>query len=226
MAIEFILNGEPVRDCEAKLRDFVRYDAYLDYDRDGARAEPRPDMMSEAQLRAVNTAMRARSSTKAWRPFLNTPFPELARIPTAVDLADSAEPEVDAALGLVKAAVQRLCVPWITDMAATKMLHLKRPRLVAISDEYVRRALGIPESPAGAGRAIAVARAIRGVALANADALQALKEHCDALVDPQGDPVRLSKVRILDILIWIESAGRSGHQFWSRSHPASDGVGS
>lgn len=212
------IRGRPITDCEAKLVDFIVHDAYDDYDRKGIKSEPRPDVISREQLRLMNSAMRARSSVRAWTPFLDRPLPELAAIPATADLIDSEEAEINTALEALRLTVRRLCVPMIKDTAATKLLYLKRPNLVAISDSYVRDPLGVHAQP-GADRAIAVARAIRAVGLHNSSALTALKTYSDSTTKLIQDSVSLSKARILDILIWVEQARASGHTFWSRKYP-------
>jgi hypothetical protein len=200
--VQIDLRGQLITDCERKLSDFLAGDAYELYDRQGVRAEPRPDVISRDQLRLMNAAMRGRASVRALQPFLDTPLPELGRIPTTVDLIGSPATNVDLALDLLRAALARLCVPMIKDTAATKLLYLKRPALVAISDTYVRSRLGIDASP-GPNRAIAVARAIRTVGLANAPALTALKSYSDETTKLIIDAVPLSKARLLDILIQL-----------------------
>jgi hypothetical protein len=216
--IEIDVGGQLITDCERKLSNFIANDAYELYDRQGVRAEPRPDVISRDQLRLTNTAMRGRASARALQPFLDTPLPELARIPTTVDLIGSSPTDVDLALDLLRAAVARLCVPMIKDTAATKLLYLKRPALVAISDTSVRSRLAI-EAPPGPDRAVAVARAIRTVGLANSPALDALRSYCNDTTKLIINAVPLSRARILDILIWVEQARASGHPFWSRAHP-------
>jgi len=172
-------------------------------------------VISSEQLALVNSAMRARSSRKAWEPFLGKPLRELAEVPADVDLIDDAEARVEDALLALGTAIQTVRVPGITDMGATKVFFLKRPKLVAISDEYVRRRLGI-SGPAEPDRGIAVAKAIRELGYRNRDALQYLHECSTAMRDPDGECVVLSKARILDILLWIEEALPAGrHKFWS-----------
>lgn len=200
MSIEIDLDGRTIADCERKLSDFLASDAYELYDRQGVRAETRPDVISRDQLRLMNAAMRGRASVRALQPFLDTPLPELARIPTTLDLINSPATDLNLALDLLRAAVARLCVPMIKDTAATKLLYLKRPALVAISDTSVRSRLRI-DFPPGPDRAIAVARAIRTVGLANTVGLAALKSYSDNTTKLIADAVPLSKARILDILI-------------------------
>jgi hypothetical protein len=70
MKIRIAVGNVSIADCEEKIQDFVDHDAYQRYDRDGARAEPRPDVISTEQLTLMNSAMRARSPRRAWAPFL------------------------------------------------------------------------------------------------------------------------------------------------------------
>ncbi|MBE9567004.1 MAG: hypothetical protein IMF16_09665 [Proteobacteria bacterium] len=222
MKTRIVVGDVSIADCEAKIQDFVDHDAYRRYDRDGVRAERDPNVISSEQLTLMNSAMRARASRKAWKPFLGRPLQELARVPTDVDLIVDSQARVGDALVRLRAAIQAVQVPWITDMAATKLFFLKRPKLVAISDDYVRRRLGISGS-AGADRAIAVAEAIRELGSRNRRALQDLHECSAAMRDPDGECVVLSKARILDILLWIEEALPAGrHKFWSGRYPVAE----
>ena len=98
MPIDIELGGRPITDCERKLSQFIAGDTYDLYDRQGVRAESRPDIISRDQLRLMNAAKRGRASARALQPFLDTPLPELARIPTTV--AVSRSPEAALAAGL------------------------------------------------------------------------------------------------------------------------------
>jgi hypothetical protein len=107
-------------------------------------------------------------------------------------------------------------------MAATKLLFLKRPKLVAISDSYVRRRLGIG-GPPGPDRAMALAGRIRTIGLSNLPALQNLQRCSATMRDPAGELVQLSKARILDILLWIGEVLPAGrHRFWSGRYPVAE----
>jgi hypothetical protein len=106
-----------------------------------------------------------------------------------------------------------------------------RPNFVAIADDFVRRCLGISasESTGKSDRVatlMAVQRGIRGLAKANKDSLDELFNYANSLppVRPtrgcfagQSIPVRLSKVRILEKLLWADVAIHDEkHQDWSR----------
>ena len=105
------------------------------------------------------------------------------------------------------------------------------PRFVAISDSYVRRCLGIDESGTGStgdrlDTLMAVQRGIRGLAKANQEALDELAAYAGSLppVRPKGGgfagqevPIILTKIRILDIILWSDVAIHDEyHQGWSR----------
>ncbi len=209
--------------CEDKLRDFCLHDAYRAYDRVAAVN----DIVTMQQFNAVNDAMKARTPLNAWKPFL-TPnvIPHLPQVPKNLDLIDSPDMDYHAGRENVRRVYEVLASrQYITDMAASKICYLKRPSLIAISDSYVRRLLLGPDQPIDpqdaargakyADRGIAVMDAIRHLGHLNADPLRQLWTYVHNLkVD--GQPVSLSKARILDILIWVEMAIKEGHFYWSR----------
>jgi hypothetical protein len=102
---------------------------------------------------------------------------------------------------------------------------------VAISDSYVRRCLGIDESGSEStsdrlDTLMAVQRGIRGLARNNKEALDELFTYANSLapIRPvngrfvgQNIPVRLSKIRVLDIILWSDVAIHDeGHAAWTR----------
>jgi hypothetical protein len=215
--------GPEVENCLAKVRFFCEYDAFPAYDAIGQHHENDADRFQGELLQAMNAAMRARSSRKAWEPWLDKDLSVLAAIPVNVDLIESTDAEYAQARTLLHSYYLALAhTPWITDMAASKMMFLKRPRLTAISDSYVRDALGITEphttqhpwkSPFCAERALRVSDAVRTVGLANLELLEELQQE----IALQIAPLRLSKVRIIDILVWVDMAIRAGHPTWAQA---------
>jgi len=123
-------------------------------------------------------------------------------------------------------------------MAFSKVFHLLRPLFVPISDTYVRLCLGVPELEPIVGdnrgnfysaRLERVARTLRQFGRTNTKALERLKAFADNLPPVQPEtvmfrgrqmPVRLSRVRLLDILLWTEVAiyGRNPPPAWSVAH--------
>jgi hypothetical protein len=219
-------------DCRWKLRTFVERDAYVEYDYGGGIANPTNDVITEAHVHAMNCAMRARSSNVAWSRFVGQPLAELREIPVTLDLVDGTDAEVRAGYDTLSRLARRLLSQsGLTDVSVSKVLHLLRPRFVAISDRYVRRCLGVDESGTASttdrvDTLMAVQRGIRGLAKANKEALEELARYAGTLppVRPttgrfagQAIPVRLTKARILDIILWSDVAIHDeDHQEWSR----------
>jgi hypothetical protein len=221
-------HSRPVVDhCRWTILTFVAHDAYVAYDYAGGTLGPPSSSITGQQVLAINVAMRARSSRTAWGEFIGTVLPELTDVPPSLDLVDGAASAVlPAAAALARLAGRIGRARAMTDMAASKVLYLLRPRFAAISDSYVRACLGLPEAPVpDAGtrdrelfcqqRMRSVLRAIRQVGLLNRVALDELHAYANSLppvVPSLGPfkgtsvPVRLSKVRVLDILLWADVA--------------------
>jgi hypothetical protein len=110
--------------------------------------------------------------------------PELNAIAPDLHLISSPDRDVEDGLSALRALCARITsIPFITDMAFSKVFHLLRSRFVPISDTYVRLCLGVPESePAAsadrgnfyAARLERVARTLREFGHANAAALNHL----------------------------------------------------
>ncbi len=131
--------------CEDKLSDFCLHDAYGAYD----RVATVDDIVTIQQFNAVNDAMKARTPVNAWKPFLApNVIPVLPEVPKDLDLIDSPDMDYHAGRDTVRRVYEVLASrQYITDMAASKVLYLKRPSLIAISDSYVRRVLLGPDQP-------------------------------------------------------------------------------
>ena len=210
--------GLVVRDCLAKLKHFCEHDAFQDFDLVGYQHAAETDRFQKQLLSATNKAMMARTPRKAWALFLDKPLSVLADIPVDVDLVESSDGDYALARERLHACYLTLTeVNYITDMAASKMLYLKRPRLVAISDSYVREALAIrnPDTNRYPGRTFFTARAlivsdsVRAIGKGNLETLNYLQKEVSTL--------KVSKARIIDILIWVDMAIVSGHPNWSRA---------
>lgn len=246
-------NGRKITNCAWRVRTFLERDAYAAYDVAVAYRPGSTDQLEERHRVAMNNAMRARSSVAAWEPFLNKPIPELADVPRELCLIHGPQTEVDLAIELVAEVVARIgAVDRLTDMAATKMLYLLRPRFVAISDSYVRSALGVWDgTPPRAGstraafvrqRFTAVMRAVRALGDANRVTLKRLEAFVAGLGsvtiadDCQDSAHRwrgtrlstadLSPLRILDILLWTDGATRIDPKWvsWAASRDVSEGA--
>ena len=210
--------GICIENCLAKLDMFCKYDAYPKYDRAGYEHLDEYDRFQRVLLTVTNGQMMARTSRKAWEPFLERPLPFLAELPRHVDLVESSDEDYqNARQKLHNCYIAITTVSGITDMAASKMLYLKRPRLVAISDSYVREALdilkpSIRSDPRNAAfytaQALSVSDAVRATGKYNFNSLEYFQKKLS--------PLEISKARIVDILIWVDKAIRNGNIHWSK----------
>lgn len=223
--------------CKWKIQNFVEFDAYVGYDY--ASQEHSSDLITDKHVYLMNSVMMARSSKSAWQKFVGRPLPELTQIPRNADLIDDIDANLATALEALYSLVRRISgEKWLTDMAVSKVLYLLRPRFVAISDSYVRTCLGLPPVEIWPGphkgdecatRMLAVENAMRKLGHHNRDSLQELYEFTNSLppvIPSKGAfrgksvPVVLSKLRVLDILLWMDVAihGHTPHPFWSKKY--------
>ena len=219
--------GRTIDNCCWRIKTFVERDAYVGYDH-ASHGLPN-NKVTRKHIRLINSKMRARSPRKAWADFFCEELEVLSRIPVELDLIDSEESEVEPALEALEELIGHLsAVKYLTDMAPSKALHLLRPRFVAISDSYVREELSLNVEPSPsdtfyARRMIAIQREIRELGLRNKTELEELFHYANSLSVPvpgaENVPVCLTKVRILDILLWTERGVRFNPSWsgWYRS---------
>lgn len=204
-------SGQVIEHCEWIIEHYVEHDAYVEYDCGGAPNPGSYDIITSQQFRAINGMMSARAPEAFRKRWCDRLLPELRAIPRDLDLIDGTDSEVEPGIFAFRKLVRKMAEAHrVGDVAATRALHLLRPRFVAISASPVRTTLGIHETqfcpPKGewyAAKAEAVQRAIRALGRENKDALATLHtytNHLPSVTTP------LSKVRVLDILLWAESA--------------------
>lgn len=148
--------------------------------------------------------MRARSKHEWWEAVLNRELDWLAALNPELDLISAAEDEWQAADGerLAAAALAATIGPRRGPSVATKVLHLKRPRLFPVLDDFVAVMLGVnmPDD-APAERRIEIASRLmfhlRAQGRANLEQLQTIQ----ALLSAEGTDRPL--VRILDAIVWF-----------------------
>jgi hypothetical protein len=157
--------------------------------------------------------MRARSKADRWLSISNVELPWLVRLDTGLDLieADDAWWESIDADALVRDALVATVADGRGLSVATKMLHLKRPRLFPIIDRLVAEMLGFaarssatPERRAQEGQ-LFVAH-LRTEGRRNIDELRAIQGQLESA------GVSRSLARILDAALWS-------------SHPAASAPG-
>jgi Family of unknown function (DUF6308) len=153
---------------------------------------------------AMNRTMRARSPHTAWSAIIDAKAPWLSSVPAELDLLETTDTSWHAAKGdeLIAAALAATIGPGRGMAVATKLLHLKRPRLFPMLDRLVAEMLGagLPNDPTSARRvemAIHLTRAIRSEGRRNVDTLRRI---CEVL---SAEGKERSLVRIFDAMLWL-----------------------
>lgn len=163
---------------------------------DDKARDSEPTRIGDEDVDAINATMRARSPQKAWTALKGRELPWLAAIPPSWDLAklDDDAWKNDAAPTL-EAAFTALLQKGRGVSVSTKMLHLKRPRLVPVLDSLVVAQLGSPMATTPA-KAVSLVDHVRHVVQDNAAALQQIIEYLGL------HGVDRSHARVLDALLW------------------------
>ncbi len=201
-------SGQVIGQCKQHLARYIALNVYRVYDRDGTpRHHDRRDRLTYRQFRAIKPTW-SRAPEEFQRQWCDRPLPELQDIPDDLDLLDDAYSKVYRGIAAVRELVSQMAaINGVGDVAPTKALHLLRPRLVAASDDYVRGCLRIDDgdaTPSGyAAQAVAVQQATRRLGQENAAALAALHAYANNLPSVT---VPLSKVRVLDMVLWSHTA--------------------
>ncbi len=191
------INGGPslvVESAERLALDFFRTDpsaAPGGYDDRAGRGEL--ERITTADIVAINATMRARSPHSVWEPLISAGRrPWLAALDPAWDLMElddaiwdrDAKQAISKALGATVASGRGLSV-------ATKVLHLKRPRLFPVLDRLVLEQLGVTDSVSP----MTIVAHLRSEGRRNLKALRSIQSS----VSPE---YQRSLVRILDVLLW------------------------
>jgi hypothetical protein len=204
-------DGTEIQNCE---QEILRYSnrrfedrtdrSYRNYD----RCEPPviPDCsLVEHDIRVANK-MQARMSSKVCQLVLNKRVKiesALKRIPPDCDLADD-----DVPWNHLTELFDATIMKGVRLARATKILHKKRPRLIPILDSVIQKyASKMPHEASldddDAKRAIASCRVIKKDLQSNRQALQAIQSNLKGIAI-DNKRIELSRVRILDILIWMK----------------------
>jgi Family of unknown function (DUF6308) len=159
---------------------------------------------------AMNTTMRSRSKHSLWDAVLASDQQWLSTIPSDLDLIEADVDEWTAVNGdaLLAAAIGACIHPGIGLAGATKLLHLKRPRLMPILDQLVAEMMGVslPASPTPEQRvriAQQLASAIRREGRRNLMALQRIQAELakSGVIRPL--------IRIFDAILWFSHPAAS-----------------
>jgi Family of unknown function (DUF6308) len=163
-----------------------------------------PDRIELADVIAMNSTMRSRSPHRVWADVVDVQAPWLAAIPTDLDLLETGDRTWTRARGdeLVAGALAATIGPGRGLAVATKLLHLKRPRLFPMLDRLVAEMLGLSltDDPRPAQRVEAAVRLTRTIRTEGRRNLEPLRAVRDAL---SADGTSRSLVRILDAILWF-----------------------
>jgi len=180
---------------------------------DSLCGKTRLDQFEIADIETLNRTMRARTAHDRWAPLIDTPLPWLQALDPQIDLLET-EDAVWAqahAEHAVLAALAAVVGPGRGVSVATKMLHLKRPRLFPILDRLVVEMLGgtLAEDAAPEIRARLAANLVLHVRAQGIRSLDPLREIQSQLARLDLDR---SLVRILDAILWLAhpAAGNTG----------------
>lgn len=153
-----------------------------------------PDHITTDDIVAINRTMRARSPHAVWEAVTaaEATMGWLVAIDQSWDLValeeetweTKARPAIQSALEIMVATGRGLSV-------ATKLLHLKRPRMFPVLDSLVLQQLGVTDSVS----AIDVVKHLRSEGGRNLEGLLDIQ----AVIAPR---YRRSLVRIMDVLLW------------------------
>lgn len=157
-----------------------------------------------ADVIAMNRTMRARSPHKAWTAIVDVDAPWLIALPADLDLLEADDKQWRDARGdeLVSAALVATIGPGRGMAVATKLLHLKRPRLFPMLDRLVAEmlGLGVPNESTVEQRvdtAIRLTHTIRAEGRRNLDALRNIR---DELAQER---TQRSLIRLFDAILWF-----------------------
>jgi hypothetical protein len=162
-----------------------------------------PDRVALDDIIAMNSTMRSRSKHSLWDDVLADDQQWLRDIPPDLDMvaADDAQWAALDGDALVATAIAACIRPGIGLAGATKLLHLKRPRVMPILDQLVAEMMGValPSSPAPEARAALARRlatAIRRESRRNVKQLQRIQ------TDLGRREVLQPLIRIFDAILW------------------------
>jgi hypothetical protein len=169
-----------------------------------------PGRITLEDIIAMNSTMRSRSKHSLWDEVLADDQIWLRAIPPELDMVEAGDREWTAIDGdeLVAAAIAACIRPGIGLAGATKLLHLKRPRVMPILDQLVAEMMGVrlPSSPAPEARAALARRlatAIRRESRRNVKPLQRIQ------ADLGKRDVVQPLIRIFDAILWFSHPAAS-----------------
>ena len=170
-------------------------------------AQNNPNRFERKDIEVINSGMRARSPYGPWERLYGRKHDWLLRLLPEWDLAETAPDEWSAAdcTRFLCIAIEKTTVKSVGRAMATKVLHMKRPRLVPILDRLVVETVGGSNDWKSPTPTAALVDHLRLVATDNAAALQDIQARLTGLA------FQPTKVRILDAILWTAHPQSSLH---------------
>jgi hypothetical protein len=169
------------------------------------------DRIELEDVMAMNRTMRARSPHKLWTEIIDADAPWLSSLPADLDLIEADDEQWRAVRGdeLVAGALAATIGPGRGMAVATKLLHLKRPRLFPMLDRLVAEMLGLgqaadPRVEQRVETAVRLTTTIRSEGRRNLEALSSIRDTLSA------EGTHLSLVRLLDAILWFAHPAAAG----------------
>jgi hypothetical protein len=162
-----------------------------------------PNQITRDDIRAINTTMRARSKPERWAPLFDRNLDWLERLSPQLDLIAADESEWMGADGerLVALALGETIGPWRGPSVATKVLHLKRPKIFPVIDDFVAVMLGV-NMPADAPHARRVEIALRLVLHLRREGRRNIAQLQRVQRELAAQGISRPLLRILDAIVW------------------------
>lgn len=179
----------------------LSYDAWIRETRDDPA---RRNRIVDGDVTAVNRTMAARTPHVAWAPVVAaSDWSWLQTLDPDWDLLETSAGEWKSAMvrDRLAAAFSAVHRPSLGIAVVTKVLHIKRPRLIPVLDSLVLAQVGA-RTTGDVTTWVDALEAVREVGLANLAELRSIREH----LQTRGIANR-SLVRILDALLWTGSPG-------------------
>jgi hypothetical protein len=185
--------------CDPSAVGDLSYDTWIEK----AQRDPHlRDHVVHDDVTAVNRTMAARSPHERWAPIIEDAEQSwLAALNPGWDLFELDARAWAKAAPLLRAAFAAVRRPGIGLAVATKVLHVKRPRLIPVLDSLVLEQAGAVAGVDQAGWMKALER-VRAVGRANLAELASIRGHLGERGLPERTPVR-----ILDAILWTSHPG-------------------
>jgi hypothetical protein len=166
------------------------------YDRWIVSSQNCRDGFTEADIRVMNTTMTARTAYQHWTTLTGSAAATrwLQELDASWELFTMADDTWEVCQARILDALTAVMAPYRTTAIVTKLLHIKRPKLIPVCDSYVCAMIG--RRARTAADATKLIGDVREVGRVNIDALVEISARLTSI------GIDRTLVRILDALLW------------------------